>query len=322
MSVWGVASQEQVVSDGYRRARAVTRHHARSFYVASFALFGARRRAAFALYSFCRRLDDLIDGGEVGDARSLTLRLGTARQWVRSLYRPGPRPPLERLPWHPSELAALEDVLRRYRVPEEPFHELISGMEMDLTRTRYATVAELDLYCYRVAGVVGLMLAPVFGCRDERALAHAVDLGHAMQLTNILRDVPEDLARGRCYLPTQELARFGLTVETLAPGARFRAFLQPQLLRARQLYASGLVGIPSLEGFGARRTVGLMAALYSRILDDIEARGGDVFSGRAHLSAPRKLAVAARALVSPRWALPPALRTVGDARSALEGMAS
>lgn len=303
------------LAEGYARARAVTRLHAKSFFFASFLLFGARRRAAFALYAFCRRLDDMVDGdGELGVAPldGLPVRLQCARGAVAELYRTLPglaAPALRRgadsggeAPLHPSELAALRDTVHRFHIPEAPFQDLISGMEMDLTHSRYRTFAELDLYCYRVAGTVGLMLAPVLGYSDASALPAAADLGRAMQLTNILRDVKEDLARGRIYLPAQELAAFGVSEAALAAGTvdeHFRALMRFQIERARSYYLRAAFGIGFLQGFGAQRMVRLMGALYGGILRSIEGLHYDVFRTRAFVGLGRKLGLAAVTLVRP-----------------------
>ncbi|WP_426756972.1 phytoene/squalene synthase family protein [Myxococcus sp. Y35] len=311
-----------LVARGYARAKQVTRHHAKSFFFASYLLFGLRRRAAFALYAFCRRLDDMVDGDDAaGAAEALSVRLARARQRVAELYLPMPElasrelgPPADRVkgseaatPWDAGEFAALEHTVRHYRIPEQPFQDLISGMEMDLTLHRYATWAQLDLYCYRVAGVVGLMLTPVLGCSDAAAVEPAADLGRAMQLTNILRDVREDLERGRVYLPAEELAAFGLTEDDLRRGrvdARWRSFMRFQVERARAYYARAAAGVRYLTGFGSQRMVRLMGAIYGDILRDIEARDYDVFSARAHVTTRRKLALAAAAMVRPGAVLP------------------
>jgi phytoene synthase len=320
-----------LVARGYGLAREVTRQHAKSFYFASSLLFGARRRAAFALYAFCRRLDDMVDEGEGGAAgeaalQALPARLARARQMVAEVYvalpdlaSPELDSPAERLmaataqsPWDAGEFAALKHAVHRYRIPERPFQELISGMEMDLTLHHYRTWEELHLYCFRVAGVVGLMMAPVLGCRDASALGAAEDLGVAMQLTNILRDVAEDLGRGRIYLPEEELAAFGLSHADLAPGglaargvdARWRAFMRFQVERARAFYARGAAGIGALGGFGCQRMVRLMGATYGDILRVIEARDYDVFSGRAFVPTRRKVQLGLAALAAPGRVLP------------------
>ncbi|MCY1017019.1 phytoene/squalene synthase family protein [Pyxidicoccus sp. MSG2] len=313
---------QDLVDDGYRRAKEVTRHHAKSFFFASYLLFGQRRKAAFALYAFCRRLDDMVDGdGPDVVPADLSVRLAKARQMVAELYLPMPElasqelgSPAERLmaaeaqsPWEPSEFAALKHTVRHYRIPEQPFQDLISGMEMDLTKSRYTTWEELDLYCYRVAGVVGLMLTPVLGCADVKASQPAADLGRAMQLTNILRDVREDLERGRVYLPSEELAAFGLSKSDLRRGKvdeRWRAFMRFQVERARVYYARAAAGVHYLQGFGSQRMVRMMGAIYGDILRDIEARDYDVFSARAHVTTRRKLALATGVFMRPGTALP------------------
>lgn len=309
---------ESLVAEGYKMAERVTRHHAKSFFFASFMLFGMRRKAAFALYAFCRRLDDMVDVADGADKgavpEDLAERLVRARRAVAELYLETPEladprmpPPSTRAaggegPWHPAEMAALVDCIRRFRVPEYPMQELISGMEMDLTLRRYETASQLDLYCYRVAGVVGLMMAAMLGCSEEWALGPAADLGRGMQLTNILRDVGEDLERDRVYLPLEELAAYGLGVEDLRRGVvddRWRAFMRAQIARARAYYARAAEGIPALQGFGAQRMVKLMGAIYGDILRVIEARDYDVFHGRSFVTKPRKLALAAQVLFSP-----------------------
>lgn len=317
----------ELIARGYRRARVVTRHHAKSFFFASYLLFGQRRKAAFALYAFCRRLDDLVDAGESalpGEApMALATRLARARERVAEVYLPLPElaskelgPPSARQPsaeapspWDPSEFAALRHTIHHYRIPEQPFQDLISGMEMDLSKVRYDTWEELDLYCYRVAGVVGLMLTPVLGCEDARAVEPAADLGRAMQLTNILRDVREDLERGRVYLPSEELRAFGITEDDLRAGrvdAKWRDFMRFQIQRARAYYARAAAGVRYLTGFGSQRMVRLMGAIYGDILRDIEARDYDVFSGRAHTTTGRKLELTATVFLRPRAALPEA----------------
>ncbi|WP_224364992.1 phytoene/squalene synthase family protein [Hyalangium versicolor] len=311
-----------LVGRGYRRAKQVTRQHAKSFFFASYLLFGARRKAAFALYAFCRRLDDMVDEGSQGVAPvDLKVRLDRARQMVAEVYLPMPElaapgldSPAERLmsaqaqsPWEPAEFAALKHCIHRFRIPEQPFQDLISGMEMDLTKSRYATFEELDLYCYRVAGVVGLMLTPVLGGSEVRAIAHAADLGRAMQLTNILRDVREDLGRGRVYLPLEELKAFGLGVEDLARAQvdeRWREFMRFQIRRARAYYARAAAGVHFLQAFGSQRMVRLMGGIYGDILRVIEERDYDVFTGRAWVPGRRKLALAAAAMARPEAVLP------------------
>lgn len=309
-----------LVRRGYAQAKALTRRHAKSFFFSSVALWGRRRRSAFALYAFCRRLDDLVDGDNAGEGTvsapsalpaELAERLALARASVAALYGRESARVFRELPWAESEFAAFRDTVERYRIPEQPFQELINGMEMDLMKSRYASFGELSLYCHRVAGVVGLMMAPVLGYRDERCLPYAADLGTAMQLTNILRDVAEDFARGRVYLPADELASFGVSEADLSRGQvtdAWRALMRFQVQRARRLYGRAALGVPDLTGFGSQAVVRLMGAVYGGILDVIEERDFDVFSSRASVPFLRKLGLAFSTL-----------STVGEAKPLQEG---
>ncbi len=284
---------------GYLSARAVTRHHAKSFYFSSIALFGARRRGAFALYAFCRRLDDLVDQPGTEPA-ALPGLLERARELVNGLFTLGEVKALH--PWPETELHAFLDTIERYGIRQQPFLDLIDGMQMDLTIDRYATWADLDLYCYRVAGTVGLMMAPLLGTTHTVALNHAADLGRAMQLTNILRDVKEDLGRGRIYLPQEDLKNFDVSEADLEAGVlndQMRGLLALQISRARTLYASAQQGVPYLSGLGSQRVVRLMGEIYGGILDVIEERDLDVFTARASLPTSGKLLKLAKVLLTP-----------------------
>ncbi len=290
--------EPSAVRAGYRRAHTLTRQHARSFHFASWALGGARRHGALALYAFCRRLDDMVDEPEAG--ADVAERLARARHLVTAIHGTVPLEAAEiPPPFHPDEVAALRDTIRRFAIPEQPFQELIAGIEMDLTIRRYPDWPALDLYCYRVAGTVGLMMAPLLGYEDPAALRPAADLGRAMQLTNILRDVGEDLQRGRIYLPQDELAAAGISEAQLRAGRvddRWVSFMQEQIARARALYRRAARGIPLLRGMRSRLTVRLMATVYGDILRAIEAQRYDVFARRAVVPGRRKLVLAAGAL--------------------------
>ncbi|MGV3620600.1 MAG: phytoene/squalene synthase family protein [Archangium sp.] len=282
---------------GYASAQGVTKHHAKSFYFSSAALFGQRRLGAYALYAFCRRLDDVVDDPAPGG--SLTESLAGAHALVNGVFR---GVVTGGTAWPVSEQLALIDTVQRFGISETPFHDLIAGMEMDTVKSRYANWAELDGYCYRAAGTVGLMMAPLLGTTDPVALKHADDLGRAMQLTNILRDVKEDLARGRVYLPQDELASFGVSEEVLGKGVvthQFREFMRFQIARARGLYASGEAGAKYLPGFSAPRVVMLLSSIYGGILDVIERRDFDVFSRRASVSKAGKFWRLAKVLLLP-----------------------
>lgn len=282
---------------GYQSARSVTRHHAKSFYFSSVALFGQRRLGAWALYAFCRRLDDVVDSPEPGT--SPRAALDRAHDCVTAMFNGHA---LRGVPWPEYEQLALIDTIERFHIAERPFHDLIAGMELDLVKSRYANWAELDDYCYRAAGTVGLMMAPLLGTQDPVALQHADQLGRAMQLTNILRDVKEDYARGRIYLPQDEMQFCGVDSAVLARGETtegMRDLVRMQIARARSLYATGLRGAAYLQGFSAPRVVRLLASIYGGILDVIEARDFDVFSSRASVSTGGKLWRLAKVLVTP-----------------------
>lgn len=220
---------------------------------------------------------------EAVDTDAAARRLAVVRAALDLAYSEAPAPP---------GLAAFRDTVRARKLPRRHFDDLLLGMEMDLAVDRYGDFAALDLYCYRVAGVVGLMMAHVFGFRHERCLPRAEALGRAMQLTNILRDVGEDLGRGRVYLPLDELAGHGVTLDQMRAGRvdePFRRLMRFQIERARAAYREAEAGIPDLVGAPNRLTVRVMARLYGGILDEIERNDYDVFTRRARVSTPRKL---------------------------------
>lgn len=275
-----------LLEQGYASAREVTRFHAKSFFFVSALLGRRRRQSAFALYLFCRRLDDLVD---VAPAPQREAALARVRAMLDALYE-GRIPEDPSLPWSVAELTAFADTVRRHEIPRTPFDDLVAGMQMDLEKSRYAHFRELELYCYRVAGTVGLMISYVLGFTRPAALERAVDLGIALQLTNILRDVREDAERGRIYLPQDELAAFGIPEAALSAGTQgepWVAFLRCQIARARAYYLRAALGVPMLKS--GRWMVRAMSSIYGGILEAIERRGYDVFSARAFVPTSRKL---------------------------------
>ena len=255
---------------------AIARSHGRSFFLASHCLPPDRRRAIHATYAYCRIADDIADLST--DAASAALALDV---WGRQLAAPT----------HPVAVA-FAAARAQYGVPVAPARDLITGVRMDLGPCRFATWDELRRYCYHVAGTVGLMVAPILGCQDDAALPHAVDLGIAMQLTNILRDVGEDARRRRLYLPLDELAAFGCDPEAILcgrPSGRFRELLAFQVARARDLYVQARRGIRALSPAG-RLTTLAASEFYATILTAIEEREYDVFGARAYVPNGRKLA--------------------------------
>jgi 15-cis-phytoene synthase len=255
---------------------AIARSHGRSFFLASHCLPPERRRAIHATYAYCRIADDIADLSPDVAAAALALDL-----WGEQLVAPT----------HPVAVA-FAAARARYGVPVGPARDLITGVRMDLGPCRFATWDELGRYCYHVAGTVGLLVAPILGCQDDAALPHAVDLGIAMQLTNILRDVGEDARRRRLYLPLDELAAFGCDPEAILcgrPNGRFRELLAFQVARARDLYVQARRGIPALSPAG-RLTTLAASEFYATILTAIEERDYDVFGARAYVPNGRKLA--------------------------------
>ena len=268
------------VERAYEHCRSVTARSARTFYFASRFLAAEKRPPCYAVYAFCRYVDDLADEEGSGGGERI-------ERWRGDLLRV-----YEGENVGSPELIAWGDVIRRYDIPRHLPELLIEGCLSDLRPViRYETFNELYDYCYMVASVVGLMTSRIFGYADPGAEKRAIDLGVAMQLTNILRDVAEDAANNRIYLPLDELHAAGLTEGAILQGElsdRFREFMRLQVERARLFYRSAEEGIDMLEP-DSRLTVRLMSRNYARILDVIEGRDYDVFSGRASVSLTRKI---------------------------------
>lgn len=269
------------IDAAYEHCRVIAREIARTFYYGSLFLAPAKRRAAWALYAFCRIADDIAD--EPGSTEDALAQLRLWRQAICDTYAGQPRGPVMR---------AWADLLTRFDVPLQPALDLLDGVEMDLVGASYATFDDLRLYCYRVAGTVGLLMAPVLGYEHQDALPYAVDLGIAMQLTNILRDIGEDASHGRIYLPGDEMLAAGYSADELLQGVITPAFVELmrfQIARADAYYARGLYGVRLLHP-DARFAIALSGALYQGILHRIRRNRFDVFSRRAHISLPGKLA--------------------------------
>lgn len=280
---------ETLVS-AYGYCESLTALHSRSFHMASALLPKEKKRAARALYAFCRITDDIVDSAEQaasGSDSALAPNEQSAlllQQWKQRI-----------LQHHPSadDLVAVAwtDARHQYKVPHRYMEQLIDGVGRDLVQRRYATFEELAAYCYGVASTVGLMSMHIIGFASDAAIPYAIKLGVALQMTNILRDVADDFRMGRVYLPQNELEAFKLTEDDLANGVvteRWRRFMGFQIERNRQLYREALPGIKLLDGNG-RFAIRAAAELYRAILDNIERRNYDVFSGRASVSTTGKL---------------------------------
>lgn len=264
----------------YRCCEAMTYEHSRTFYLASSLLPYEKRLATRALYAFCRVTDDIVDR----TTASSTDRLIALRRWEAQVMSDQPPP-------DQPVCLAWADAQARFNVPRGYAKQLIDGVARDVYQTRYRTFDELADYAYGVASTVGLMSMHIVGFVGEEALPYAIRLGVALQLTNILRDVGEDWRNGRCYLPQEELAAYGIDEEAFAAqhvDERWRAFMDFQITRNRQLYAESQPGIAMLERSG-RFAIAAAADLYQAILTNIETHNYDVFSRRAALSATRKL---------------------------------
>jgi phytoene synthase len=269
-------------------ARAAIAHHSKSFALASRLLPPRVHDQTAVVYAFCRRADDAVDLG--GDPAAAVARL---RRELTDVYRGVPAD---------RELGAFAAVVRERRIPSRYPEELLAGMAMDAGDTRYADSAQLGLYCHRVAGVVGLMMCHVFGVRDDAALVPAAQLGIAMQLTNICRDVAEDWERGRLYIPDDVLAHHGaggLAAELgrPLPASAVRPLagaVRELLARADRGYRAARRGIPALP-WRAALAVRAAASIYAAIGARLLARGCDVTAGRAVVGRAAKLALVARA---------------------------
>jgi phytoene synthase len=268
------------LAEAYASCAAHTRAEAKNFYYAFVMLPSARRRAIYALYSFCRTVDDAAD-----EAPSPAIAEDELKKirYDLALCLEGRPPNLQ--------FAALADTITRFGLKPEHLLAVIDGVEQDLTVTRYDDFDQLRDYCWKVAGAVGLLSLAIFGYSDSRAEAYAEDLGLAMQLTNILRDIKEDLARDRIYLPRDEMVHYGITEEILARGeldSGLRDFLAFQAERARHYFESGLRLIPLVD-YSSRVCPMMLHAVYSRVLDHIEGADYDVFSQRRGPSGSEKV---------------------------------
>jgi 15-cis-phytoene synthase len=254
-----------------------------SFYYSFLFLPAPRRRAITALYAFCREVDDVVD--ETAEMQIAAAKLAWWRAEVANLYRGNPQHPVTR---------ALAPFIGEYSLPQEHLNEIIDGMEMDLTQTRYLDWPALERYCHRVAGVVGLLAGRIFGYRDARTLEYARDLGIAFQLTNIIRDVGEDARKNRIYLPMDELKRFDVPAADILNARetpQFNALIRFQDERARGWYDKALGALPAQDR-RAQRPGLVMAAIYKALLDEIGRDGFRVLSRRTSLTPLRKLWIA------------------------------
>ena len=251
-----------------------------SFYYSFRFLSPIQRQAITALYAFCREVDDIVD--ETDDVEQANKELDEWRDEINRLFNGQPTHPVGK---------ALATALENFTLHEEYFIEIIDGMAMDLEQRRYETFSQLALYCYRAASVVGLLSVEIFGYQDRKTLKYAENLGMALQLTNIIRDVKEDAERDRIYLPLDELAKYNVSVDSLLAGEaspQLINLLKFQTERARNYYQQAMQYLPEVDRY-PQRTGLIMSAIYAATLDQIEADNFPVMERRVSLSKLRKL---------------------------------
>lgn len=254
-----------------------------SFYYSFFALPSEKRKALSSIYAYCRYLDDIVD--KSSSRLEATKALSRWKEETENLFMGKASHPI---------LAGLKKYIDIYSIPQKYFLELIKGVEMDLTRARYNTFTELHKYCYRVASVVGLICAEVFGYQNATTLGYAVDLGIALQLTNILRDIKADALMGRIYLPLEDMKRFGYSEEDLLTFRYSPSFIELMRFeseRAWGYYRRAIETLP-MEDRKSMVAAEIMRNIYARILQKIELSGYDVFSHAIQLSNYTKLSIA------------------------------
>jgi phytoene synthase len=268
-----------------------------SFYYSFLVLPARKRNAIIAVWDFCRAVDDAVDevvpehewtGGLTADARAkATAQVAAWRSELTAVYTGSPTLP---------QGIALQPFAREFNLPRVHFEELIEGVEMDLAHSRYATFEALAEYCRRVASAVGLICLEIFGYTDRGARAYAESLGLALQLTNIVRDVGVDLQRGRIYLPTEDLTRFGVSEADLKRGVvteQVRALLRFECDRAREYYRRAASQLPRVDAHSLVAAE-IMGGIYYGILERIERAGYDVFSQRVRVPRPQRAMIALR----------------------------
>ncbi len=280
------------IQTAYKFCETVTKTHAKSFYFAAKFLPGHKQKAVYPIYAFCRHIDDEIDEiGEGGEADAIR----AVENWKHELEKvfDDPKKQNPELANQNQKLifTAWKDLLQTYPIPKNLPLELMQGVLMDTSIKRYETFDELYVYCYRVASTVGLMSSEILGYSDAKALEYAEAMGIAMQLTNILRDVKEDAAMGRIYLPQEDLRRFGVSEQQIIESKMnddFIKLMKFQIARAADFYRKGEKGIALLEK-DSRFTVLLASKIYKKILIEIEKQNYDVFSRRAHTTFTQKI---------------------------------
>jgi phytoene synthase len=273
------------LEESYELCRQFNKRHGTTYYWSTLVLPKAKRPHVFALYGFCRYADDIVDDlGPVPVAERAAALASFGERFFADLARGESDDPV---------LKAVVNTVRELRIDPECFRRFLRSMTMDLTVERYETWDDLLEYMDGSAAVIGEMMLPVLEPTASAAIAHARDLGNAFQLTNFLRDINEDLDRGRVYIPQEDVRRFGVDLAARRCTPEFVQLMQFEIARCRELYASADIGLSMLPKQSAR-SIGAARVLYGRILDKVEARHYDVFSGRASVSTWEKAAMVIR----------------------------
>ncbi|MCF7873348.1 MAG: phytoene/squalene synthase family protein [Candidatus Omnitrophica bacterium] len=269
------------IDQGFKLAKKITKKNAKSFYFASILLNFQKKKSAYAIYAICRISDDSVDNS-LGNRK----KLEQIKNNIDAAYLS--QPP------NSSLLSAFRKTINSYNIPKEYFDHLNEGMQMDLEKNTYTNYDQLYKYCYRVAGVVGLIMLYIFGFKNKSAKKYAIDLGVAMQLTNILRDIKEDFKRGRIYLPKDDLKKFNISQNNLKKEIvddNFVNFMKFQINKARKLYQESEKGIKFITGCRCRLTIYLMKNIYAAILDKIEQNQYNIFKKRAYTTISDKILI-------------------------------
>lgn len=316
-------AHENLVADSYRICEEITRNASTSFMRSFRYLDSDRKKSVFALYAFCRRADDIVDGDWQPDvdishldqkAADRAIQLTIDRQSESSYTQIEYHQRVRSLLWFHENLdhiesgekvthpifVALQDTLSKYPVCISDLRTLLEGMEDDLFPTKYQTFEDMRSYCYKVASTVGLALIEIYGYSDPNARKHAEEMGIFLQMVNVLRDIEEDMSRGRVYLPLQELSRFEIEVAELSDSElartnRWQEFMRHYLHRTKSHSVEGMKLLPLLDS-KARKSPEMMCLVYSEILKEVERRRGDVLSSRISLGFMRKIRFALSAL--------------------------
>ncbi len=331
VSIFQLGQEKDTTADklqnAYSTCETIARNASSSFFRSFRHLPTQKRQAVNALYAFCRRVDDIVDGDWLPDrdlshlreqAKDRSIQLSTDKQSEPLNPDLDHLSKLTALLWFRTNLEAIEnkktvdepifialaDVIKKFPVELDHLRELISGMEDDLYAAKYQRFEDLRQYCYRVASTVGLCLVEIYGYNDPNARRHAVEMGIYLQMVNVLRDIQEDLSRNRIYLPSEELAKFGLsnedlTSEDLATSDGWQNFMRHYLDHV-MVHRKNAVGLLSLLDKDTKYSPSVMCAAYDAILEEAMKRNGDVFTRRLTMSLYRKIQFALGIIRKPR----------------------